>query len=359
MNSNNKYRRDIMGELRTISMEKSKIREEQLRKEKAAAERRRRELREKRKRMRRIRFFAVWTTIIFSGLIVVLLIVSAITGENKPDNSKVNAQGQNGTTGYDRIEVSFDSSMYTFTEDMYKFENSEEMLEKLENLKSSQSGLAEVIDFMLENEKAYPENLIKLVTKSPEAIPFAVEYPFKRGQKNDIAVDISEDYTKGEIPLLMQWDSRWGYVSYGDDIIALDGCGPTCLSMVAVGLTGNVRWTPVRIARMSEQNGYYMPGQGTAWSLMYEGCANMGLEAKEIALSEEVMAAELKAGHPIIASMAPGDFTDAGHFIVIVDYEDGKFTVNDPNSRRNSEKKWSYEKIKDQIKNMWSYKLAE
>ena len=34
MNSNNKYRRDIMGELRTISMEKSKIREEQLRKEK-------------------------------------------------------------------------------------------------------------------------------------------------------------------------------------------------------------------------------------------------------------------------------------------------------------------------------------
>ena len=27
-----------------------------------------------------------------------------------------------------------------------------------------------------------------------------------------MAVDISEDYTKGEIPLLMQWDSRWGYV---------------------------------------------------------------------------------------------------------------------------------------------------
>lgn len=348
-----------MGELRTISMEKSKIREEQLRKERAAAERRRKELREKKRRMRRIRFFAVWSTIICSGLIAVLLIVSAITGENKSDNGNITASGQNDPAGNDKIEVSFDSSMYTFTEDMYKFENSNAILERLENLKSSQNGLSDVIDFMLENEKAYPENLIKLVTKAPEAIPFAVEYPFKRGQKNDIVVDISEDYTAGEIPLLIQWDSRWGYVSYGDDIIALDGCGPTCLSMVAVGLTGNIRWTPVRIARMSEQNGYYMSGQGTAWSLMFEGCKNMGLEAKEIALSEEVMAAELRAGHPIIASMAPGDFTDAGHFIVLVDYEDEKFVVNDPNSHKNSEKKWTYEKIKDQIKNMWSYRLAQ
>ena len=347
-----------MGELRTISMEKSKMREEQLRRERAAEERRKKELREKRKKMRQIRFFAVWTTIILSGLIIVLLIVSAITGENK-DNNKNNTPAATEEETTVLIEEAFNASSYKFTQDMYRYENSVEILEKLENLKYSHEELSDIVDFMLENEEAYPENLIKLVTKNPEAIIFAAEYPFKCGQSNDIVVDISEDYVEGEIPLLLQWDDRWGYVTYGDDTIALDGCGPTCLSMVAVGLTGNTRWTPVRVARTAMQRGYYVEGQGTAWSLMYEGCADMGLEAKVIGLSEAEMVAEVEAGRPIIASMAPGDFTDVGHFIVIVGYEDGKFIVNDPNSRKNSERRWSYDTLKGQIKNMWSFTLAE
>ena len=71
------------------------------------------------------------------------------------------------------------------------------------------------------------------------------------------------------------------------------------------------------------------------------------------------MSGEVLAGHPIIASMAPGNFTDAGHFIVIVGYENGEFLVNDPNSLINSEKKWSYETLRGQIKNMWSYRVAQ
>ena len=57
--------------------------------------------------------------------------------------------------------------------------------------------------------------------------------------------------------------------------------------------------------------------------------------------------------------MAPGDFTDAGHFIVIVRYEDGLFYVHDPNSKKNTEVGWSYETLKTQIKNMWSYRSSK
>ena len=107
------------------------------------------------------------------------------------------------------------------------------------------------------------------------------------------------------------------------------------------------------------ENEYYVDGVGTAWTLMYEGCEAMGISGKEIPLSEEVMRGELKAGRPIIASMAPGDFTDAGHFIVIVDYKDGLFYVHDPNSKKNTEVGWSYETLKTQIKNMWSYRSSK
>ena len=52
-------------------------------------------------------------------------------------------------------------------------------------------------------------------------------------------------------PLLLQWDKRWGYAPYGGSIIGLSGCGPTCLSMVLITLTGNETQTPAQVAQFS------------------------------------------------------------------------------------------------------------
>lgn len=345
-----------MGELNTISV-KNEARRQQLQRERELEERKKRALREKRRKMQLIRYYCICASTVMILLIIIILVfdaaLSSDTTENEKNTSNMTA------TGEILQEAGFDSAKYTFTASMYRFENTPEILEMLDNLKSSRKDIADKVQVIADNQAAYPENLIKLIAKSPEAIDFAIEYPFKRGQSNTTVVDISGDYTEGEIPLLLQWDDRWGYVSYGDDIIALDGCGPTCLSMVAVGLTGNVKWTPVRVARMSQTQGHYVEDQGTAWTLMHEGCKQLGLEAKVIGLSEEEMATELRAGRPIIASMAPGDFTDSGHFIVFTEYKDGKFYVNDPNSLKNSEVGWEYDRIKTQIKNMWSYRVIE
>ena len=53
--------------------------------------------------------------------------------------------------------------------------------------------------------------------------------------------------------------------------------------------------------------------------------------------------------------MGPGDFTATGHFLVLTGWEDGKFRINDPNSRENSERLWAYEEIQDQIRNLWAF----
>ena len=55
--------------------------------------------------------------------------------------------------------------------------------------------------------------------------------------------------------------------------------------------------------------------------------------------------------------MGPGFFTTAGHFIVLTGYEDGYVTVNDPNSKANSEKKWEFAQIRDQLKNLWAFSV--
>ena len=342
-----------MGELKAI-VGKNKVREEQLRRERAIAAKRKKELMEKRKRMKKIRFVAAWSTVIFVTITLAILLINGLL--NVIDDGG-DSKGKEKVTVKEEYSP-VDTSRYVFSSEMYKYEHSEEILDKFTNLKKTDVKLKEKVDFMLEHKEAYPENLLKLVSKSPEAIDFALEYPFKKGDTT-VIVDLSSDYVAGELPYLMQWDSRWGYVEYGVETIALDGCGPTCLSMVAIGLTGNLKYTPIRISNVSMENGHYADGIGTAWTLMFEGCEMFGIKAKEIGLSEELMKAEVNAGRPIIASMAPGDFTDAGHFIVIYKYEDGLFYVKDPNSKKNTETGWSYDTLKTQIKNMWSYKVKE
>ena len=57
--------------------------------------------------------------------------------------------------------------------------------------------------------------------------------------------------------------------------------------------------------------------------------------------------------------MGPGDFTTTGHFIVLTEYKNGKIRVNDPNSRKNSEKEWEYDAIKNQIRNLWAISILD
>lgn len=163
----------------------------------------------------------------------------------------------------------------------------------------------------------------------------------------------TEDELKQDTPLFMQWDSRWGHVPYGDSNIGIAGCAPTCLSMVIFALTGNADATPDAIAAYSMENGHYVSGVGTAWSLITEAGKEYGVSISELGLDEDAMKRQLDYGGELILSMRPGDFTTTGHFIVIYDYDENGFFVNDPYSRARSSRQWTYKTLKGQIKNIW------
>ncbi len=209
----------------------------------------------------------------------------------------------------------------------------------------------EKVRTILDNADQYPEDLLELLANNEETADFVLDYP----QKKDLAPAESIGDMSGGIPLLLQWDERWGYAIYGDNMIAINGCGPTALAMVAAGLTGDAGITPDRVARYAAEQGYYEGDAGTSWTLMTEGAAAFGVIGQESGLSREQVFAELESGHPVICSMRPGDFTSTGHFIVLVGIEDGKIRVNDPNSRARSQVLWEYDRLESQINNLWSY----
>lgn len=197
---------------------------------------------------------------------------------------------------------------------------------------------------------AYPKSLIGLLERNPETEEFVLNYPFR--EEKDYS--LSDFAGREEVPLLMQWDPRWGYEEYGSDMIAITGCGPTCLAMAGYYLTGDDEtYDPAAVAAFAEKNGYYASGYGSSWTLISEGAVKLGLDVTEIPLVKKRMTDNLEVGNPIICAMGPGDFTASGHYIVLVGLEDGLFRVNDPNSRENSGKLWSYEQIQGQIRNLW------
>ena len=208
---------------------------------------------------------------------------------------------------------------------------------------------------LLSHLEDYPQELLELAVRNPETVDFVADYP---QEKDRAPAETVEEAERGTIPLLLQWDPRWGCAQYGDGPMALNGCGPTALSMVICGLTGDGTATPYAVAQYAQEMGYYVDGVGTSWELMSAGGAQFGVTARELPLSQSVMENALEAGEPIVCSVGPGDFTTSGHFIVLAGVEDGKFQVRDPNRRSTSEKLWDYDTLAGQITNLWAFSLA-
>ncbi len=204
--------------------------------------------------------------------------------------------------------------------------------------------------YIAAHKKEYPQSLRDLLERNPETVDFVYDYP-KEGNKQH-EIDLSGEVTQGTIPLFLQWDERWGYQEYGSDMLAITGCGPTCLSMVYCGLTGQTDKSPLEMAHFSEER------VGTSWTLMSQGAVQLGLSVQEIPLTAQLIIDQLNEGHPVICTMGPGDFTDSGHYIVLLRVnDDGSIAVNDPNSPKNSKKSWDLERLMGQMENLWAYSL--
>lgn len=205
---------------------------------------------------------------------------------------------------------------------------------------------------VIQSGDAYPQELKDLANRNSETIDFVYNYPQLKDQV--WTGDLSAESQSGGVPLLLQWDERWGYAEYNGGMLGYTGCGPTCITMVALYLTNDPTVNPISVGAFSESAGHCKVGSGSNWSLISKGCEQYGMRAEVVSVTEKRMKAKLDAGCPIIANVGPGDFTTGGHYLVIVGYDNDGFIINDPNSFINSSKRWTFERLSGQIKNLWA-----
>lgn len=166
-----------------------------------------------------------------------------------------------------------------------------------------------------------------------------------------------DQWTRGKMPYLYQTDKEWGGTAYAGGSVADSGCGPTCMSMVYVYLTGKKDRDPAQMSAFIERNGYIDCGM-TSWMFMSDGARRLGLSSRDLPADEGIIRNELDAGHPIIVSVSEGDFTTKGHFIVLAGTDAfGRILVRDPNSPERSAQAWDLSRILAQTRNLWAFSL--
>lgn len=172
-----------------------------------------------------------------------------------------------------------------------------------------------------------------------------------------IASTPKSEWKRGSTPALYQTDAQWADTRYARDTLGQSGCGPTCISMVYINLTGRTEMDPPKMCAYAE-NGGYVDGGATSWMFMTKGAQGLGLNAEELPADKNMIKGRVSAGHPVIAIMGPGDFTTTGHFIVICGIdENGRAIIRDPNSEENTKKAWDLDKIIAQARNFWAYTI--
>lgn len=205
-------------------------------------------------------------------------------------------------------------------------------------------------NMMIHYEK-YPLELLDLLKRNPDTLDFVSSYPKEKDGK--AVAKLNNDEIK-DFPYLYQWDKRWGYQTYGDDMMGFTGCGPTVVSMVLSHLLKDMSLTPYRIAQEAMEMGLYVEGEGSSWQIFDAIPAQYGINCSYIVVSQRSIKRSLDNGNVVILSMKPGTFTTTGHFILLTGIdEDGKVIVHDPNSRTRSMKHWDMGELAEQSAAGW------
>lgn len=137
-----------------------------------------------------------------------------------------------------------------------------------------------------------------------------------------------------------QGDAAWASLPYGSSTIRKSGCGPTSMA-ICISTLGSKKVTPRQTAAWAGKSGYYVKGVGSSHSVVPALAKQYKLKCKGVGKSQTEIIKALKSGKLVVAIMAPGHFTDNGHFIVLTGIKDGKITVADCGSRERTKKTWS------------------
>ncbi len=196
----------------------------------------------------------------------------------------------------------------------------------------------------------YPMDVRNMLVRNDETKQFVTEYPKKITNFKPEKPDLSEYKECTEPPHLMQWDMRWGYMTYNGNIFGITGSAPTCLSMAALYVLHNMDMSPVRIAEYAKGSNC----ENRPETLLSSGARAMGMNASEVPRNNQRLREAVMDDDCAVICMLKDQ--ELSQFIVIKSIDkEGHFIINDPFSKKLSEKGYTFSDLNKSIKRIWKY----
>lgn len=315
-----------------------------LKRQEAIKRRKKRAARERRRRERRKQAIIRCSILLGIVILLIVLVVMLISGIVK--SAKEKKKQRELSEYYATSEVTTEEPVADIDEAIVAKElptDRDAALAILQEQATSDSTMQSICD----SAAAMPDVLLQHLAVNSELKDFTLSYPAKINIVFDGQFDLDVD--EGEVPLFLQYDDRWGYADYSEDIIALRGAGPTALSMAYTYLMADGSKNPIKIADYATEMGYLDENGKTHWSLMTTGAEAIGLKSTEIDTNKDDMIEALEEGNVLICKVKSGDFTTEESFILIHDYKRGFFYLHDPASKARSEVEWDFKRLRGQI----------
>ena len=208
--------------------------------------RRKREVRKMKRKLYKAGILAAAGIIVLAVILMLCGSGSAKKSAKKTSSAKTKTETSEETVKKTPEEIESEKIQEVLDSDSYK--------DQLTELYKKHPETKEII---LNREK-YSDELLSWLFDHEEALQWVIDYPEQSVRSEEElsaqglqAVDLKDYRIQNHIPVYFQWSEVWGYASYGSENIGMGGCGPTSLSMVATGLTGNTSFTPKYVADMS------------------------------------------------------------------------------------------------------------
>lgn len=203
----------------------------------------------------------------------------------------------------------------------------------------------------------FDEDLLSFYLNDRDRADFVHEWPNRQAYQEPAAsIGVALD----EFPGLLQWDLAWGYQPYGESLIYIAGCAPTCMSMIASWLRQDETITPRVMSDLAIEYGDFYPGQGTGIEFFDHAAERYGLMVESSGTDPQWLRQILAEGKPVIFHMLPGTFTTIGHYIIGYGLdEEGKVLIKDPNSIARTNQTWALEDILAECGGSWAFSYPE
>lgn len=135
----------------------------------------------------------------------------------------------------------------------------------------------------------------------------------------------------------LQWDQRWTNKMFSicnnrNQTIGTSGCGPTSASMV-INSFADKSYGPVECCDWTVKSGYRTTNSGSSWGMFKSLAVKFNL--KFLQTSKFYEAKDFLDKNPnsaCVCSMTKGNWTRAGHYILMYKADNTYVYINDPNS---------------------------